>query len=336
MGGTMDDDLIIPCMTHIQVQSLKKSFTVRAKDQTRLGWIRGLVAPRTTVKCAVEDLSFAIEEGELVGFIGPNGAGKTTTLKMLSGLLYPTSGTVSVLGYEPFRRDHDYLRKIALVMGQKQQLWWELPAKDSFDLNKEIYDIPDTQYQRTLGELLELFDVVDLVHMPPRTMSLGQRMKCELIAALLHRPKVLFLDEPTIGLDVLMQQHLRQFVSDYNRRYGATVILTSHYMNDVKELCKRVIIINNGRLLFDGSLAELIRDHADYKVLTVVFEGRMSAGRLAKLGKVESIDGARAHIRVDTKDVRSVASHLLSKFSIEDITIAEPEIEDVIREVFEP
>ena len=325
-------------MTQIHVHKLSKYFSVREKKQNNSSTIeavRGIFFPRHIDKKAVENVSFDIDQGELVGFIGPNGAGKTTTLKMLSGLLYPTSGTVRVLGYEPFLRDHAFLRQISLVMGQKQQLWWELPVNDSFLLNKEIYDIPTAQYKRTLDELVDLFEVEDIIHLPPRTLSLGQRMKCELIAALLHSPKVLFLDEPTIGLDVVMQQHLRDFVAHYNKKFGATIILTSHYMDDVKQLCERIIMINQGQLVYDGKLAELTRNHADYKVLSIVFAKPISLQAIEKFGEIELFDGSSVSVRVQSKDVQTAASKILADFPVEDINIQEPNIEDIIREIFE-
>jgi len=324
-------------MTQIYVQTLSKSFSVREKTRslTVAESLRNIFFPRHINKKAVKNVSFDIAQGELIGFIGPNGAGKTTTLKMLSGLLYPTSGTVRVLGYEPFLRDHTFLRQISLVMGQKQQLWWELPVNDSFLLNKEIYDIPTKQYTKTRDELVELFEVTDIIHLPPRTLSLGQRMKCELIAALLHSPKVLFLDEPTIGLDVVMQQHLRDFVAHYNKKFGATIILTSHYMDDVKQLCERIIMINQGQLVYDGKLAELTRNHADYKVLSIVFEKPISLQAIERFGAIELFDGSSVSIRVQTKDVQIAASRILADFPVDDINIQEPNIEDIIREIFQ-
>jgi ABC-2 type transport system ATP-binding protein len=325
-------------MAQIHVHKLSKSFSVREKEQTNssiIESIRGVLFPRHIDKKAVEDISFEIKAGELVGFIGPNGAGKTTTLKMLSGLLYPTSGTVRVLGFDPFLRDHTFLRQISLVMGQKQQLWWELPVNDTFLLNKEIYDIPTPQYTKTLDELVDLFEVGEIIHLPPRTLSLGQRMKCELIAALLHSPRVLFLDEPTIGLDVVMQQHLRDFIAHYNKKFGATIILTSHYMDDVKQLCERIIMINQGRLVYDGKLTELTHNHADYKVLSIVFEKPISQEAIEKFGVIELFDGSSVSIRVQTKDVQTAASRILADFPVDDINIQEPNIEDIIREIFE-
>ncbi len=324
-------------MPQIHVHELSKHFSVREKIQgtpSFLGSVRNTLLPRHSEKKAVENISFEIGKGELVGFIGPNGAGKTTTLKMLSGLLYPTSGEVEVLGYTPFTRNHTFLSQISLVMGQKQQLWWDLPVTDSFVLNKEIYGIPPDKFKKTLDELVELFEVADLIHLPPRMLSLGQRMKCELIAALLHSPKVLFLDEPTIGLDVVMQQHLRDFVGNYNKQTGATVILTSHYMDDVKQLCERVIMINHGRLVYDGKLAELTHNHTNYKVLSIVFQTPVSRDIIEEFGELEVYEDTYVRIRIHTKDVQDAAKRILGDFPVEDINIQEPEIEDVIRTLF--
>lgn len=317
----------------IVVRGLSKSFSVRSKEQN--SFFRSLLFPRHVVFDAVKDVNFQIERGELVGFIGPNGAGKTTTLKMLSGLLYPTSGHVSILGYEPFQRKSEYLRKISLVMGQKQQLWWELPVIDSFLLNKEIYDIKHNKFQKILKELTELFDVQHLLNDPPRTLSLGQRMKCELIASLLHQPKILFLDEPTIGLDVVMQQHLRDFIAQYNKKHGSTIILTSHYMDDVRELCERIIMIHEGQVVYDGKLSQLVQEYAQHKLVTLVFRQSVPKKDLEKYGLVTMYDDITAHLRVPSTEVRSVASVVLRDLPIEDITIQEPEIEEIIRMVFQ-
>src|SRR3989344_1766063 len=243
----------------ISVSHLKRYYQTYKKEPGFLGSLRSLVHSKYETVKAVDDVSFTVDAGELVGFIGPNGAGKTTTLKCLSGLLFPTSGVVRVLGYTPFERNHQYLKQISLVMGQKNQLWWDLPAQETFLLNKEIYEIPDDQYNKTLHELVELLDVESLLKVQVRKLSLGERMKMELIAALIHSPKVLFLDEPTIGLDVVMQKKMRDFINEYNSRRKATILLTSHYMDDVKELCDRVIIIDHGKLLFDGALDDIIK-----------------------------------------------------------------------------
>lgn len=318
----------------IEVSHLTKSFRIRDPKSPRVGFIRSVIAPPMTTKQAVLDVTFTIGKGELVGFIGPNGAGKTTTLKMLTGLLYPTSGRVSVMGYEPFLRSHEFLKSITLVMGQKQQLWWELPVIDSFYLHKEIYEIPREQFDKTLTEFTELFDLSEILTEPPRNLSLGQRMKCELAVSLLHKPKVLFLDEPTIGLDVMMQQHVRNFIATYNKEFGATVLLTSHYMDDVKELCKRVIVINEGKLIFDGKLDTLSQTYADYKILSLVFREAVSMDLLSQYGAIQGYDDVSVSIHVPTKKVGQVAAHILKHFPVEDITIQEPIIEDIIRNVF--
>ncbi|MBP6883269.1 MAG: ABC transporter ATP-binding protein [Microgenomates group bacterium] len=249
-------------MPIIDVKNLSKSFKIYKKEPGLSGALKSLFSRKYEDKMAVNDVSFTIEEGELIGFIGPNGAGKTTTLKMLSGLLYPSSGSVSVLDQTPFDRKKDFLKQISLVMGQKNQLWWDLPAMDTFLLNKEIYEISDTDFKERVEELSELLDVKEIMHVQVRKLSLGQRMKCELMAALLHRPKILFLDEPTIGLDVVVQEKLRDFIKDYNLKYKATILLTSHYMRDVKHLCKRVVVINYGEIIYDGDLDRLMTEYA--------------------------------------------------------------------------
>src|SRR5689334_1268733 len=276
-------------MNVITVKNLLKYYQVHQKEPGFVGSLKSLVNRKYYDSKAVDDISFEIKEGELIGFIGPNGAGKTTTLKCLSGLLYPTGGEVKVLGFTPFQRKHAFLKQISLVMGQKNQLWWDLPAIDSFLLNKEIYEISDSEYKKTLGDLVDLLDVKDILQVQVRKLSLGQRMKCELIAALIHKPKVLFLDEPTIGLDVLMQQKLRDFIKEYNKKYNSTILLTSHYMKDVEQLCERIIIIDRGKVLYDGELADIVKKYAKHKAITVVFEKPVPREKLEHLGKIESL-----------------------------------------------
>jgi len=251
----------------IDVSHLTKTFRVAQKEPGLAGAIKGLFKRQYRDVHAVRDISFSIKEGELVGFLGPNGAGKTTTLKMLSGLLHPTSGEASVLGYVPWKRERDFQKQFTMVMGQRTQLWWDLPAWDSFLLNKEIYEIPKAQFEETVEELSRLLEIQDLLDVPVKKLSLGQRMKAELACSLLHRPRVLLLDEPTIGLDVVMQQIVRQFILEYNKRYRATVLLTSHNMEDIAELCPRVLLINHGQILFDGSL-DSFRSHYQKNTLT--------------------------------------------------------------------
>jgi len=321
-------------MNTISVEHLTKYYQVHQKEPGLLGSFKSLVSRKYYDAKAVDDISFEIEEGELVGFIGPNGAGKTTTLKCLSGLLYPTGGTVSVLGYKPFERKTKFLKQIALVMGQKNQLWWDLPAMESFTLNKEIYEIPDLQFKKTLDELTELLDIKDVLNVQVRKLSLGQRMKCELIAALIHSPRVLFLDEPTIGLDVVMQKKLRDFIKEYNKRFKATIILTSHYMEDVRQLCERVIIIDHGKILYDGKLDDIVRKYAPYKFLSVVLDKEVKKEKLEKLGKIKEYDFPKVVIEVKRDDTKKVAAKLLEDFPVDDINIEEPDIEDIIRDVF--
>jgi ABC-2 type transport system ATP-binding protein len=318
----------------ISVSHLSKYYQVHQKEAGFVGSLKSLVSRKYYDAKAVDDISFEIQEGELIGFIGPNGAGKTTTLKCLSGLLYPTSGKVNVLGFTPFERKHAYLKQISLVMGQKNQLWWDLPAIDSFLLNKEIYEISDDVYKKTIGDLTELLEVKDILQVQVRKLSLGQRMKCELIAALIHTPKVLFLDEPTIGLDVVMQQKLRDFVKEYNRRYKATILLTSHYMKDVEQLCDRVIIIDHGKVLYDGALADIVKKYAKQKSISVVFEKVVSAEKLTKLGKVVELAGTRAVLSVPREKTSHVAAKLLELFPVDDLNIEEPNIEEIIQDVF--
>ncbi len=321
-------------MAVIQVDHLTKRYKAYQKEPGISGALRSLFKRKYFDIEAVNDISFDIKEGELVGFIGPNGAGKTTTLKCLSGLLYPTLGKVSVLGYTPFQRKPTFLKQISLVMGQKNQLWWDLPAMDTFLLNKEIYEISDEVFKRKLKELSELLDIEDVLQVQVRKLSLGQRMKCELAAALLHSPKVLFLDEPTIGLDVIMQQKIREFIKEYNQRFKSTIILTSHYMDDVKELCKRVIIIDRGKLIFDGKLDQIIKKYAKHKLLSILLEKHVPQSEFERLGKVKEYRYPRVTLTVPTEKSNRVAAQLLETYPVEDLTIQEEEIEDIIRKVF--
>jgi ABC-2 type transport system ATP-binding protein len=318
----------------ISVKNLKKYYRVHEKEPGLIGSLKSLFKRKYRDVEAVNDISFEIKEGELVGFIGPNGAGKTTTLKTLSGLLYPTSGTVKVLGYTPWDRKSDFQKKFSLVMGQKNQLWWDLPAMESFILNKEIYGVSDNDFKKTLDELVELLEVQDILKVQVRKLSLGQRMKMELIAALIHSPKILFLDEPTIGLDVVMQKKMREFIKEYNKLKQATVILTSHYMQDVKELCERVIIIDHGKILFDGKLESVIKKFADYKIITLIFDKKVDLEDLARFGEVIEYDYPRAVLSVKRSETSKVAAKLLEDLPLEDLNIEEAQIENIIREVF--
>lgn len=318
----------------IKVDHLTKYYRVHQKEPGLSGSLKSLFNRKYYDAKAVDDISFSIKEGELIGFIGPNGAGKTTTLKCLSGLLYPTSGKVEVLGFTPFERKHPFLKQISLVMGQKNQLWWDLPAIDSFLLNKEIYEISDTVYKKTLDELTELLDVKDILQVQVRKLSLGQRMKCELIAALIHNPKILFLDEPTIGLDVVMQQKLRDFIKEYNKRYNATILLTSHYMKDVEQLCERVIIIDHGKILYDGALSDIVKKYVKNKTLSIVFIKPVSKEKLSKLGEIIEYDETNATLSVPREKTSQIAAKLLETFPVDDLNIEEANIEEIIRDVF--
>ena len=316
----------------IYVANLSKHYFVPERDPGLAAAIQSLVKRKTKAVKAVESVSFEIGAGEVVGFLGPNGAGKTTTLKMLAGLLYPTGGEVSVLGYVPQKRESKFLQQISLVMGNRNQLVWDIPALDSFDLNRAIYAIPDSDFKKTRDELIGLLELGELVHKPVRNLSLGERMKMEFVGALLHRPKVLFLDEPTLGLDVTMQKRLRAFVAEYNRRYNATVLLTSHYMADVEALCKRVIVIHHGQILFDGDLGGLVEKFSAFKTIGMTLDN--GAMDLSGYGEVLSRDGAHVILRVPKAETSRVTARLLSDLSIEDLTVEDPPIEDVIERVF--
>ena len=321
-------------MNTIEVKNLIKTYQTHRKAPGLAGSIKSFVRREYIDVEAVKEISFNLERGELVGFIGPNGAGKTTTLKVLSGLLYPTSGKVDILGYTPWTRKSKYLRQISLVMGQKNQLWWDLPSQESFTLNKEIYSVPDDQYQKTLGTLLEMLEFQKLTDIPVRKLSLGQRMKAELIAALLHSPKILFLDEPTIGLDVVVQKNLRQFIKEYNAEFQSTILLTSHYMGDVEELCQRVIVIDEGQIGYDGRLQELVKKYAPNKTITLIFLEEITRDLLEPYGKITSYDPLRVTFEVPRNQTREIASRVLQELPVDDLDIAEMPIEEIIRQVF--
>lgn len=318
----------------ISVHNLKKYYRVYQKEPGFKGLLKSLFSRKYYDVRAVDGISFDIDEGALVGFIGPNGAGKTTTLKVLSGLLYPTSGEVSVLGFEPFKRQSQFQKQFSLIMGQKNQLWWDLPAWESFILNKEIYEISEDRFQKVVKELSSMLEVEDILKVPVRKLSLGQRMKCELIASLLHSPKVLFLDEPTIGLDVVAQKKMRDFIKGYNLKFNSTIILTSHYMGDVRELCQRVIIIDQGKLIYDGLLQKVVDKFATYKVIKVDFDREVDKDKIATIGKLKEFDGLHASLHVPKNEAAKRASRLLGRFPVADLTIEDLAIEDIIRQVF--
>ena len=318
----------------IEVQNLQKHYAVAEKDPGLAGSIRSFFSRKTKTVKAVDGVSFQIEPGEVVGFLGPNGAGKTTTLKMLSGLLHPTGGSARVMGFTPFERRSSFLKAITLVMGQKQQLIWDLPAMDSFLVNQAVYEISDAQFQTTMGEFSTLLDLEGVLKKQVRKLSLGERMKCELAAALLHQPKVLFLDEPTIGLDVNMQVRIREFVAEYNRRFDATVILTSHYMADVTALCKRIIVIDKGHIVFDGDLSSLVERMSTAKIVKLQLEHAVDRATLERHGEVKSLDGLNVELEVPRLEVSRVSARLLAELPVADVTIEDPPIEEVIGRVF--
>jgi len=316
----------------IRVADLRKTFRVPVREAGLAAAARSLIRRESREVIAVDDVAFEIAPGEIVGFLGPNGAGKTTTLKMLSGLLYPTSGEARVLGYIPSKREAAFLRQITMVMGNRNQLQWDLPALDSFDLIRAIYRLEPAAFRQTRDDFIELLELGPLVNKPVRNLSLGERMKVETVGALLHRPQVLFLDEPTIGLDVTMQKRIRSFVAEYNQRTGATVLLTSHYMADVQALCKRVIVIHHGRILFDGALAELASRFNATKTIGVSL--KEGTADLSAYGEVMAIDDDRVTLRVARADAPEVTTRLLRDLPVADLTIEDPPIEDVIEHVF--
>jgi ABC-2 type transport system ATP-binding protein len=318
----------------ILVRDLRKTFRVPVRQGGLGAALRSLVRREHREVDAVAGVSFTIEPGEIVGFLGPNGAGKTTTLKMLSGLLYPTSGEARVVGHVPSRREPAYLRQMTMVMGNRNQLQWDLPALDSYELLRAIYRLHPDDFRQTRDEFMELLDLGDLVTKPVRNLSLGERMKVETAAALLHRPQVLFLDEPTIGLDVTMQKRIRSFVAEYNARYGATVLLTSHYMADVQALCKRVIVIHHGRILFDGELATLATRFGADKTIGVTLKEGAESVDFAPYGEVLGTEDGKVSLKVGRGRAPEVAARLLHDLTVADLTIEDPPIEDVIESVF--
>lgn len=318
----------------IEVRNLRKYYQIHRKGVGLRGSLQAFIRRRYETVKAVDGIDFTIDTGEMVGFLGPNGAGKTTTLKVLAGLLHPTAGEVRVLGYTPFERKTAFLKQITLVMGQKQQLLWDLPAIETFEVNRVIFEVPAHEYRRMLNELTDLLELGDLLNKQVRKLSLGERMKCELAAALLHRPRVLFLDEPTIGLDVTMQARVREFVAEYNRRYGATVLLTSHYMADVTALCRRVIVINHGRLLYDGNLQRMVEQVAPHKIIHLTLHQPVALETLNRYGEVQRCDGLEVELKVSRYETSRIGAQLLSELPVADVNIAEPPIEEIISEVF--
>lgn len=321
--------------SQISVDHLQKTYRVHEREAGAAASIGSLFKRRYKPVKAVDDVSFSIAPGEIVGFLGPNGAGKTTTLKMLAGLLHPTGGDARVLGRVPWRREREYLRNISLVMGNRNQLMWDIPAMDSYLVNQAVYQIPEAQFRATLDELIAILDLETLLKKPVRGLSLGERMKCELAAALLHRPSVLFLDEPTLGVDVTMQTRIRQFIAQHNQKHGATVLLTSHYMADVTALCKRIIVIHHGRLLYDGDLSALADRMAPFKRVQFDMESAEAAERASSYGEVIEREEAKITFRVPREKTSEVVAQLLADFPVVDMTVEDPPIEDVIEQVFQ-
>ena len=322
-------------MPIIEAVGLTKTYRVAQKKPGFLGAVRGLFRRRYKDVRAVADVSFSIEPGEMVAFLGPNGAGKTTTLKMLSGLIFPSGGSARVLGFVPWERADAFRRRFSLVMGQKNQLWWDLPAGDSFQLHREIYSLPEDSFRRTLGELTELFGVGDLVRQPVRELSLGERMKMELIAALLHEPQLLLLDEPTIGLDVVAQVAIQRCLKEYNATRGVTMLLTSHYMRDVEALCQRVLVITHGHLIYDGALSGITEQFGRSKLVKLQFPGEAAPEGLEEYGDVTERVGPAASLKVDRARVAEVLGAILERYTVLDMSVQDPPLDQMIAKVFE-
>jgi ABC-2 type transport system ATP-binding protein len=321
-------------MAIIEIDKLVKSYRVYQKREGLLEAIRGLYHRDYRDIHAVKSIDLRVEQGEFVAFLGPNGAGKTTTLKLLSGVIYPTSGSVKVMGYVPWERHNEYRRRFALVMGQKNQLWWDLPAQESFRLHQQIYRIDPTEYQKTLDELTSLLDVAKLLGRPVRELSLGERMKMELIAALLHAPDILFLDEPTIGLDVVAQRNIQQFLKFYQEKRNITILLTSHYMKDIIALCRRVVVIAQGQIKYDGSLSGIIDGFSGDKIVTLQLAENQTADGLELLGDILSIELPRVKLKCKRSDVARVLAEVLKRFQIDDVAVEDPPLEEVIASLF--
>jgi len=321
-------------MPAIQVHSLSKTYRVFRKKEGLFASVKGLFHREYTEIQAVKKVSFSIEHGEMLAFLGPNGAGKTTTLKLLSGLIYPSGGEATVLGHIPWKRENAYRRRFSLVMGQKNQLWWDLPAQESFSLHKEIYRIETDRFQRRMDELTDLLEVKSLIGQPVRELSLGERMRMELIAALLHSPDVLLLDEPTIGLDVVSQRKVQEFLKHYQTTQNITVILTSHYMKDVEALCKRAVIINEGEIQHDGPLEEIVERFSQFKNIELQFAGADIPANLERFGTIIEARPPRVKLEVPRNQIPEILTALLEEYDIEDVSVEERPLEDVIAEFF--
>ena len=321
-------------MPTIEIKNLSKTYRVYQKQEGLIASVRGLFHREYRQVQAVKDINLTVEEGEFVAFLGPNGAGKTTTLKLLSGVINPDEGSVNVLGHVPWERENEYRRKFALVMGQKNQLWWDLPAMESFRLHQHIYCVPKEEFERTRDELCDMLNVTNLLSRPVRELSLGERMKMELIAALIHKPDVLFLDEPTIGLDVVAQHKIQEFLKEYQQEQNNTILLTSHYMKDIEALCKRVVIIANGSIYHDGSLDEIVDQFSGDKIVTLQLRDDRSLESISKLPNLIEIDPPKIKFRVDRDGVGRVLSQILSEHAVDDIVVEDPPLEEVISNVF--
>ncbi|MGK7915953.1 MAG: ATP-binding cassette domain-containing protein [Prochloraceae cyanobacterium] len=321
-------------MSIIVVENLSKIYPVAVKEPGLKGTLVHFFRRAYREVKAVQNISFQIEAGEIVGFLGPNGAGKTTTLKMLSGLIYPSSGRVKVAGYIPYRRQAKFLEKMSLVMGQKQQLLWDLPALDSLKINAAVYKISEKEFQRRLGELAEMLYLEEKLNQPVRKLSLGERMKAELLAALIHQPQVLFLDEPTLGLDVNAQAAVREFLREYNQRYQATILLTSHYMADITALCQRVMLIYQGQLIYDGSLEQLLERFAPYRQVKVELAQVLPKSKLAQYGEIETVKGQEVRFLVQREQLTNTIGRILAELEVLDLSVTDPPIEDIIGRLF--
>lgn len=319
----------------VLTRALRKEYSSVKKEPGVGGAVRALFKPERVVKEAVKDIDLRIEPGEVVGFLGPNGAGKTTTLKMLAGILPPTSGECRVLGHVPFERRPEMLRAISLVMGNKSGLWWDLPAWDGFVVLRELYDVPQDVFKRRVDRLVEALEIGDKIHTQIRRLSLGERMKCELVAALLHGPRVVFLDEPTLGLDVVSALRIREFLRESRAADGTTILLTSHYMQDVTELCERVVVIADGRLVFEGGLDELSRLYADRRLVKLVFSRDVAEEDVTRYGAVREREGRSATLEIPREETATAVAALLGALPVADVSIAEPDMEEIVRRLFE-
>lgn len=321
-------------MSIIEIEQLSKSYRVYQKQEGLLAAIRGLWHREYRDVDAVKSIDLTVEQGEFVAFLGPNGAGKTTTLKLLSGVIYPSAGTARVMGHVPWERNNDYRRRFALVMGQKNQLWWDLPAQESFRLHQQIYQIDPADFRRTLDELSELLSVKDLLGRPVRELSLGERMKMELIAALLHSPEVLFLDEPTIGLDVVAQHNIQQFLKFYQQERKITILLTSHYMKDIAALCRRVVVITDGVIKFDGSLTSIIESFSGLRILRLQLAEGQTADGLERFAQVEHVELPKVTLRCPRADATRNLANILQHYQVVDISVEDPPLEEVIARLY--